>query len=184
VLKRIVIYLALVSAAAAQARADSSTVLVFPFENLSNDHTLDWIGEGIAELIIERLQTEPGVYVSTREERLAGYETLGIPETAMLSRATSLKFGWDAGADNVITGSFSGTAGDLRIAARLVDMEAGAASETNIDGKLEDVIPLTMTLSWQLLRKIVPGTASPESDYTARPFPERSFSTTATRASL
>src|SRR4029079_17633090 len=42
------------------------------------------------------------------------------------------------------------------------------------DGNLQDVIPLTMTMSWQLLRKIIPGTASPESDYTARPPTPRS----------
>jgi tetratricopeptide (TPR) repeat protein len=36
------------------------------------------------------------------------------------------------------------------------------------------VIPLTMTVSLQLLKKIVPGTASLESDYTARPPTPRS----------
>ena len=156
------------------ARADSSTVLVFPFENLSNDRTLDWIGEGIAELIFERLQPEPGVRVSSREERIAEYERLGIPETTMVSRATALKLGWDAGADKVITGSFSGTPGKFQITARNVDMSGGFASEIVVEGKLEDIIPLTMNLSWQLLKKIVPGTASLESDFTARPPTPRS----------
>lgn len=149
-------------------------MLVFPFENLSNDRTLDWIGEGIAELIIARLQPEPGVYVFSRDERLAEYEKLSIPETAVLSRATALKLGLDNGADMVITGSFSGTAGDFKIVARLIDMEAGAAIDFKADGKLQDIVPLTMTLSWHLLRKIIPGTASPESDYTARPPTPRS----------
>src|SRR5262249_50913704 len=149
------------------ARADSSTVLVFPFENASNDRTLDWIGEGISELIIARLQTEPGVYTFPREERLAAYEEDGIPEWNVISRAAALKLGWSYGLDNIITGTFSGTADDFHILARLVDMEAGAASEIRAEGKLQDVIPLTMTVSWQLLRKIIPGTASPESDYTA-----------------
>jgi tetratricopeptide (TPR) repeat protein len=174
VLKRFILSLALVVAAAGTARADSSTVLVFPFENLSNDHTLDWIGEGLSELIIERLRPEPGVYVYSREERIAAYETLGVPESATLTRATALKLGWDCGADQVITGTFTTTEGNFQIAARLIDLEAGAAVEINATGKLEDVIPLTMTLSWHLLRKIVPGTASPESDYTARPPTPRS----------
>src|SRR5262249_48363010 len=82
--------------------------------------------------------------------------------------------GWDTGADQVITGTFSSVAGKFQINARLIDMEAGAAVEVNADGKLEEVIPLTMTASWQLLKKIVPGTASPESDYTARPPTPRS----------
>src|SRR5215468_3375908 len=167
VLRLALISLILVLAAATAARADSRTVLVFPFENLSNDRTLDWIGEGIAELIIGRLQPEPGVYIFAREERLAAYEKLSIPETATLSRATALKLGLDLGADSVITGRFSGTAEDFRIVVRLIDMEAGAATDLKAGGELQDVIPLTMSLSWQVLRKIIPGTASPESDYTA-----------------
>jgi tetratricopeptide (TPR) repeat protein/TolB-like protein len=174
VLRRILIYLAITLAAATAAKADSNTVLVFPFENLSNDRTLDWIGEGIAEIIIGRLQPEPGVYVFAREERLAAYERLSIPETAMLSRASALKVGLDNGADHIIVGTFSGTGEDFHIRARLIDMEAGSGEDFRADGNLQDVIPLTMTMSWQLLRKIIPGTASPESDYTARPPTPRS----------
>jgi tetratricopeptide (TPR) repeat protein/TolB-like protein len=174
VLRRILIYLALALAVSSAAHADSSTVLVFPFENLSNDRTLDWIGEGISELIIGRLQPEPGVYICAREERITAYDKLGIPETALLSRATALKLGWEIGSDNIVTGSFSGTAGRFQIVALLVDMEAGSARQIKVEGKLEDLIPLTASLSWQLLKKIVPGTASPESDYTARPPTPRS----------
>ncbi len=173
-LRRILIYVAVTLAAVGTARADSNTVLIFPFENLSNDRTLDWIGEGISEIIIGRLQPEPGVYVFSREERLAVYERLSIPETAMLSRATALKLGLDNGADHVIMGSFSGTVEDFHIRARLIDMEAGAGTDFKADGNLQDILPLTMTMSWQLLKKIIPGTASPESDYTARPPTPRS----------
>src|SRR5215469_2089865 len=166
--------MALMLGSTSTVRADASTVLVLPFENLSNDRTLDWIGEGIAELINQRLQTEPGVYIFSREERIGMYEKLGIPETAGLSRATALKLGWDAGADETITGTFSGTSEQFHIEARLVDMEMSSASVMHVDGKLEDVIPLTMSLSLQLLKKIVPGTASPEADYTAHPPTPRS----------
>jgi len=159
---------------AGQARADSSTVLVFPFENASSDRTLDWIGEGISELIVERLQPEAGVYTFSREERLAAFEKLGIPETTLVSRATALKLGWDIGADHVVTGRFSGTPEKFQIIARLVNMETGGAGQLVAEGKLEDVIPLTMSVTWQLLRKVVPGTVSPEADYTARPPTPRS----------
>jgi tetratricopeptide (TPR) repeat protein/TolB-like protein len=159
---------------AVRARADSTTVLVFPFENTSNDRTLDWIGEGISELIIERLQPESGLYIFSREERLGAFEKLGIPEATMVSRATGVKLGWDMGADHVITGRFSATTDSFQIVARLVNMETGGTEQVSADGKLEDVIPLSMSVTWQLLRKIVPGTASPEADYTARPPTPRS----------
>jgi tetratricopeptide (TPR) repeat protein/TolB-like protein len=167
--RRILIYVLFVLLGTRPGRADSRTILVFPFENASIDRTLDWIGEGISELITERLQPESGVDTFSRDERLSAFEKLGIPETTMVSRATALKFGWDMGADHVVTGRFSGTADNFQVAARLVDMETSAAAEITAEGKLQDVIPLSMSVAWQILKKIVPGTASPESDYIARP---------------
>ena len=167
-MRRILIYLLFVLSGAGQASADSSTILVFPFENVTNDRSLDWIGEGISELIIERLQPESGVSTFAREERLAAFEKLGIPETTTVSRATALKLGWDMGADHLVTGRFAGTAENFRIVARIVDLDAGAA-DIAVEGKLEDVVPLSMSVAWQILKKAVPGTASPEADYTAQP---------------
>ena len=170
-----VIYSVVVLLATTAAGAETRTVLVFPFENLSNDRSLDWIGEGIAELIVEKLQSEPGLYVFSRDERLAAYESTGIPENATISRATELKLGWDCGADWIITGRFSGTAEDFQIAARVVELEiAGASKETEAKGKLEDIIPLTNTVSFDLLRKISPGTPMLEEEYMARPPTPRS----------
>jgi tetratricopeptide (TPR) repeat protein/TolB-like protein len=172
--RRILICIVVALLCADQARADSGTVLVFPFENRSNDRTLDWIGEGISELIIERLQPEPGVYALSREERLGSFEKLGIPETTMVSRATALKLGWDVGADHVVTGGFTGTIEKFQIAARLIDMETGAAEQITAEGKLANVIPMGMSVAWWVLKKIDPGTASPETDYIARPPTPRS----------
>src|SRR5262245_14603823 len=122
-MRRALIYMALVLGFASIAQADSSTVLIFPFENLSSDRSLDWIGEGISELIIERLQREPAVYVYSREERLGMFDKLGIPETTSVSRATALKLAWDGAADNAIAGVFSGTPEQFHISARLMDTE-------------------------------------------------------------
>ncbi len=174
-LTRILIYTALALLFAPAAHADAVTVLIFPFENQSTERNLDWIGEGIAELVIERLQSEPALAVFSREERLAAFEKLGIPESAMVSRATALKLGWDCGADVVITGRFSGTAERFEITARLVDMELGRASEDiKAQGKLEDVIPLVTTMARGVLSRIAPGNASPETDYTTQPPTPRS----------
>jgi len=152
------------------ASAETGTVLVFPFENQSSDRNLDWIGEGVSELIIERLQSEPGLYVFQRDERASGFERLGIPEAANISRATAIKLGWDSGADRLITGRFTAAAADFSIYARIIDLATSASSqEIKVSGKLDDVIPLTNVLSWQVLKMITPGTTTLESDYTSRP---------------
>src|SRR5262249_14911151 len=167
----------LVASGSTQVFADSGSVLVFPFENQSSDRNLDWIGEGIAELVIERLASEPGLYVMQRDDRLTGFEKLGLPETAVISRATAMKLGWDSGSDYVITGRFSGGADDFSVYARITDLASSSASpEIKVSGKLGDVIPLTSALSWQLLKVIVSSTQTPESDFTARaPLPRSAF---------
>src|SRR3989442_4971343 len=152
-----------------QASADRSTILLFRFENVTNERTLDWMRQGIPQRILGRLQPEHGIWTFSREERLGAFEKLGIPETTMVSRATALKLGWDMGADHVVTGRFAGTADNFQIVARVVDMDAGAATEVTIEGKLQDVIPLSMSAAWRILKKAVPDTVSPEADYTARP---------------
>ena len=137
--------------AGAAARADASTVLVFPFENVSNDRSLDWLGEGISELFVEKLQFEPETYVFPRDERLSAYEKLSIPEMAVVSRATQLKLGWEIGADKIIVGRFYGTADDFRISAHTVDMELLRASEeVNVRGRLQDIIALTADLATRM----------------------------------
>ena len=57
-----------VSRASAESRP--GTLLVFPFENESRMANLDWLGEGLAELTVERLQ-DRGLSVLSRQERLA-----------------------------------------------------------------------------------------------------------------
>ena len=138
-------------AAGAATRAEASTILVFPFENVSSDRNLDWLGEGISELFVERLQFQPGIYVFPRDERLSSYEKLGIPETIVASRATQLKLGWEIGADKIIVGRFSGTADDFKITAHTVDMEFSRASEeVSVRGKLQDIIALTAELALKM----------------------------------
>jgi tetratricopeptide (TPR) repeat protein/TolB-like protein len=147
VLRRVLICVVFAIAAGAATRAEARTILVFPFENVSSDRSLDWLGEGISELLLERLQFEPGTYVFPRDERLSAYEKLGIPETTVASRATQLKIGWEIGADKIIVGRFSGTADDFKISAHSIDMELSRASaEVSVRGKLQDIMALTADL--------------------------------------
>jgi tetratricopeptide (TPR) repeat protein/TolB-like protein len=177
VFRHILIVAFLATIGSTQVFAHAGTVLVFPFENQTDDRNLDWIGEGISVLIIERLTSEPGLSVMQREDRLAGFEKIGLPETAIISRATAMKLGWDSGSDYVITGRFVGGADDFSVYARITDLVSSSASpEIKLSGKLEDVIPLTSTLSWQLLKVIVSTTQTPESDFTSRaPLPRSAF---------
>jgi len=152
-----------------------TTVLINAFENQTGDRTLDWIGEGIATNVGERLGAQPELYVFGLDERLAEYERLGIPETVPVSRATSIRLAWDMGADILVTGWISGTPDAFRIDARILNLiDDTAGSDITINGKLDEIIPMATFLATGLAKQIVPGSSLPESDYAARPPVSRS----------
>ena len=53
--------------------ARAASVVVFPFENTGHAAQLDWLGEGLSELTIERLAGH-GLALFSREERLDALE--------------------------------------------------------------------------------------------------------------
>src|SRR5213075_2373936 len=63
--------------------------LVFPFENAGASPRLDWLGEGLEELTIQRL-SGAGEQVYSHAGRLVELERYGLPRSSKLSRATML----------------------------------------------------------------------------------------------
>ncbi|HLQ78233.1 MAG TPA: tetratricopeptide repeat protein [Terriglobia bacterium] len=157
-------------AAPLSASADSNSVLVFCFENQTDDRNIDWIGTGISEMVLERLAAERSLYVFNRDERTTAYERMGIPETITVSRATAVSIAWDTGADSVVVGKISGTHQDFRIEAHILNLrDASSGPAIVVKGELQNVVPMATSLSFQLARQLVPGTTIPESDYTLHP---------------
>jgi len=147
-----------------------TTVLVNSFENQTSDRSLDWIGEGLAALIGERLTAQKQLYVFSNDERGAEYERLGIPESVPISRATAMRIAWDIGADVLITGRISGTHEEFRIDARILDLgESRTGGEISVSARLDEVISMAATLASRLSKELIPGSALPESDYASRP---------------
>src|SRR5579871_4270842 len=64
--------------------------LVFPFENAGAPARLDWIGEGLEELTIQRLSAA-GQQVYSHAGRINEMDQYGFPPNAKLSRATMLR---------------------------------------------------------------------------------------------
>ncbi len=150
--------------------AGPTTVLVFPFDNQTDDRNIDWIGTGLSELVTERLSAEHDLYVFNREERGAAYERMGIPETISVSRATAISLAWDSGADAIVIGKIFGTHQEFHIEARILRLkDTSSGEDVVVSGDLQNVIPLTASLSFRLSRQLVPWSSIPESDYIAHP---------------
>lgn len=86
----------------------SDVVMVLPFENTSNRPEYNWVGESFADAITELLN-KPGLMVVTGDERSLAYQRVGLPETMIPSRATSIKLAREAKATMIVLGTYTVT---------------------------------------------------------------------------
>ena len=125
--------------------------LIFPFENVGAPPRLDWIGEGLEELTIQRL-ANAGQQVYSHAGRLNEMDLYGIPSSAKLSRATMLHIAEELDADYIVYGSFSCDGTNLTVKARILRTKPEAlfpiVAET---GPLTSLMELHTKVVWRLL---------------------------------
>jgi tetratricopeptide (TPR) repeat protein len=132
----------------------SGVFLVFPFENAGASPRLDWIGEGLEELTIQKLYAA-GQQVFSHDGRLDEMDRAGLPANAKLSRATMLHIAQDLDADYVVFGNFTSDGASLTVSARLLRVNPvallPAVRET---GPLDSMMNLYTRLTWRLLTTV------------------------------
>src|SRR5271168_797638 len=146
-----------VAGAATSARGAASEAsqpgiyLVFPFENASASPRLDWLGEGLEELTIQRLSAA-GQQVYSHAGRTAEMDRSGLPPAAKLSRASMLRIAQTMDADYVVLGKFSSDGQSLTIESQILRISPirllTAIRET---GPLDSLMDLHLKLLWRLL---------------------------------
>ena len=125
--------------------------LVFPFENVGSAPHLDWIGEGLEELTIERLSAA-GQQVFSRSGRINEMDRYGLPAFAKLSRATMLHIAQELDADFVVFGNFTSDGKSLTVNARVLRVSTVALLPVATEnGQISSLMDLHMHLVWQLL---------------------------------
>lgn len=125
--------------------------LVFPFENGGASPRLDWIGEGLEELTIQKLAAA-GLQVYSHESRMDETDRDGFPANAKLSRATMLHIAQEMDADFVIFGNFGSDGNKLTVNARVMRVNPVALLPTVQEtGALNGLMDLHTRLTWRLL---------------------------------
>ena len=137
--------------AASPAAYQPGIYLVFPFENVGGSPRLDWLGEGLEELTIQRLRGA-GVQVYSHAGRLVELEQNGLSRSSKLSRATMLHVAEDLDADFVVFGRFTANGTALTIESRILRVNPArllpALRET---GPLDSLMDLHSRLAWRML---------------------------------
>jgi tetratricopeptide (TPR) repeat protein len=150
----------------------ADTVAILPFFNQTNDKSLDWIGESVAETLHESFSSE-GVLVLGREERVEVYRRLSVRPDVQLTRATVLKVGESLDAAQIVFGRLELEPGGgtktqrlLKITANLIDAKhLHSGPQFFESGPLENLSVMESKLAWQCLEYFHPKSAPAEEAY-------------------
>jgi tetratricopeptide (TPR) repeat protein len=148
------------SQAAGSTAPQQGIYLVFPFENAGASPRLDWLGEGLEELTIQRLFAA-GQQVYSHAGRASEMDRYGLPANAKLSRAAMLHIADDLDADFVIFGSFASDGQNLTVESRILRVNVMSDhTATNAkallapareSGPLNSLMDLHLRLVWRLI---------------------------------
>jgi tetratricopeptide (TPR) repeat protein len=125
--------------------------VVLSFEGAGAPAKLDWLGEGLEELTIERL-TAAGEQVYSHAGRASELERYGLPTGSTFSRATMLRVAEDLDADYVIYGKYAVKGTALTLEMRILSMNPLALRPlVRESGPVDSLIDLHMRLLWRTL---------------------------------
>src|SRR5688572_25143584 len=147
----------LVAAAVADpARAQtqpSTRILVMPFENVTRDSRIFWLGEASAVLLADDLNAL-GANAITREERREAFERLKVPPAASLTDATVIRIGQLVGASQVIVGTLQLQGDSLLVRARSIALEAGRVQVSATEG---GPVPDLFGIFQRIVKQLMPS---------------------------
>jgi tetratricopeptide (TPR) repeat protein len=142
------------STSARSATAESSQqgiYLVFPFENEGASSRLDWLGEGLEELTIQRLSAA-GQQVYSHTGRTGELDRSGLPPTARLSRASMLRIAQNMDADYVVFGRFTSDGQSLMVESQILRVSpTRLLPAVRESGPLDSLMDLHLKMLWRLL---------------------------------
>ncbi|MGI8813233.1 MAG: tetratricopeptide repeat protein [Pyrinomonadaceae bacterium] len=161
-----VLFLSSLFAQAPQKYAD--TVVILPFENISDKPEFNWVGESFALSLSELLKV-PSLNVISNSQRKIVQQRLRIPLSSLPSLATSLKFARETNATLLVAGKYDivpaqgDTAATINVTAKIIRVNEGRfLSEEMPDGRritrdinLNDALGNLQTIQGQIAYQIL-----------------------------
>jgi tetratricopeptide (TPR) repeat protein len=150
---RVILGLILLALPASRAAAQpAGRVLVMPFENVTRESRIFWLGEASAVILTDDL-TALGVDAMARQERREAFDRLQVPSAASLTNATVIRIGELVGASQVVVGSLQLEGETLVVNARAIALDVGRVQHTATErGPVADLFGIFERVA----RKIAP----------------------------
>lgn len=148
------------------AQGASGRMLVMPFENVSRDGRIVWLGEAAAVLLADDLNAL-GAPAITRDERREAFEHLQVPPAATLTDATMIRIGELLRASEVVVGTLNLDGDTIVITARAITLDAARVRATATE---RGPLPELFALFERVARRVAPGSMQAAAS-TNRPYP-------------
>ena len=132
------------------------TIAVVDFTNTNKDPELDYLVKGIPESIITYLGKRGKVRIVERTRLDAALKELKLGISGIVDEQTAVKVGKAVGATAIIVGSFIRVAGNIRINARLINVQTGEIiTAEQVQGPLDQIFTLMDRTSEAMWAKLV-----------------------------
>lgn len=146
----------------------AQATVALPLNNLSNDASVEWIGEAVSENVLDAVHAA-GLVAIDRADRAGAFERLGLPRNVPLTRASILRVADELDASHAVFGTFTTDKKSITLRARVINRrQLRQSAELVEEGLMEDLAAMQDKLSWRVLHAISPNAAGAEGDYLGR----------------
>lgn len=151
ILSGLALALLCVSAAPAAAGAARSVAVLY-FDNDTGDSTFDYLGKGLADMMVTDLAAVPDIQVVEREKLEALLQELKLQRTRYFDPKTAQKIGRGVGAEYAVAGAFLSVAPDIRIDVRVIRIGTGEiVTARKVVGQKDKFFELQQKLAAELI---------------------------------
>lgn len=130
-------------------------ILVMPFENVSRESRIVWLGEAAAVLLADDLNAL-GSPAITRDERREAFEQLKVPPAAALTDATVIRIAQLVRASQVVVGSLRMEGDEVVVHARAIALET---AKVRVEVDERGPLPELFSTFARIARQLVPASA-------------------------
>jgi len=146
--------------AVGSGQPSSGRILVMPFENVSREGRIVWLGEAASVLLADDL-IALGAAAITRDERREAFERLQVPPAASLTDATTIRIGQLVRASQVVVGTLSMEGDDIVVRARSIELDS---AKVQADVTERGPLPALFTTFERVARRMAPESARSSAD--------------------
>lgn len=135
--------------------ANAENIAVLPFDNISKNSEMNWMGIGFSETLMTKLANSKAITVLERNQLSKILEEIKFEQSGMVDENSAVKAGKMFGVNVMVLGSYQVVGDNLRVDARFVNVETRKVLNTaEATGKISDIFKLQDQIAFGLINDL------------------------------